>query len=282
MHLLRKVFLHRIGVVGLAGLLLALSVPSAVATEETAVICAPESEAMSWYCAHRKDHIQPVADARFDFVESVGGYYIDHCHTDPTSDDKVVYLTFDAGYENGNVAKVLDTLRDEQVPAAFFVLGHLVKDYPALLRRMSDEGHLVCNHTYTHKVLTGTSREAIAEELGRLEAASLDCTGVAISKYFRPPEGRFDYAMLESASALGYKTIFWSFAYADWDNAHQPDPARAKQKILDNVHNGAVLLLHPTSATNAQVLGEVIRDLKEQGYRFGTLDDLTGAGAGGE
>ncbi len=246
--------------------------------------CAEESlkEAdvpLSWYCAHKKDHIQPEADARFDFVEALGGYYIDHRHTDPSSEDKVVYLTFDAGYENGNVARILDTLREESVSGAFFVLGHLAREYPDLLRRMRDEGHLICNHTFTHKALTGATPDAISDELGRLEQVCHDCTGVAMSKYFRPPEGKFDRSMLESAASLGYKTIFWSFAYADWDNTQQPNPARAKKKILDNVHNGAVMLLHPTSATNAAVLGDVIRELKAQGYRFGTLDELTAVSA---
>ncbi len=230
---------------------------------------------LSWYCAHRKDHVQPMADARLSFVEAHGGYYVDHRHSDPNAADKVVYLTFDAGYENGNVARVLDILREEAVPGAFFILGHLAEEYPALVRRMSDEGHLVCNHTFAHKAMIGASVEALSEELGRLEESCLSHTGITVSKYFRPPEGRFDRAMLEAAVTLGYKTIFWSFAYPDWDNARQPDPAWAAKKILDNAHNGAVMLLHPTSATNAAVLGDVIRTLKSQGYRFGTLDELT-------
>ncbi len=236
---------------------------------------------MNWYCAHAKDHVQPTADARFDFVESVGGYYIDHRHSDPTAADKVVYLTFDAGYENGHVAQVLDVMRDEGVPGAFFILGHLAEKSPALVRRMSDEGHLVCNHTFTHKALVGAPETALAEELKRLEDACSSGAGVTVAKYFRPPEGKFDRAMLEAATRLGYKTVFWSFAYADWDNGRQPNPAWAKKKILDNVHNGAVILLHPTSATNAAVLGEVIGELKAQGYRFGTLDELT-APTGGQ
>ncbi len=234
---------------------------------------------VSWYCTRAKDHAQPRADASFDFLEAHGGYYIDHRHTDPQADDKVIYLTFDAGYENGNVARVLDTLRDEGVPGAFFILGHVAEANADLVRRMAAEGHLVCNHTFTHKCMVGATEEAFAAELKRLEDACLASTGVTVAKYFRPPEGKFDLCMLEQAEHLGYRTIFWSFAYADWDNAHQPDPAAAKRKILDNVHNGGVLLLHPTSATNAAVLGDVIRTLRADGYRFGTLDELTGGGA---
>lgn len=237
---------------------------------------------MSWYCAHVKGHVQPRANPSFDFVETLGGYYIDHSHSDPDAADKVVYLTFDVGYENGNVARTLDILQKSEAPSAFFVLGHLVEKHPELIRRMADEGHLVCNHTFTHKVLTGAPTDALSAELERLEQACLQGAEVTVAKYFRPPEGRFDRAMLETVDALGYKTVFWSFAYADWDNARQPDPAWAKNKILENIHNGAVLLLHPTSETNVAVLEDVLATLKAQGFRFGTLDELTASdGEGG-
>lgn len=235
-----------------------------------------EEGVLNWYCTRASRHVQPVADPPLAAVEQYGGYYIDHRHADPAAADKVVYLTFDAGYENGHVAQVLDALRDEGVPGAFFILGHLAEANPDLVKRMADEGHLVCNHTFTHKCLAGASPEALAAELHRLEDTCRNCTGVEIDPYFRPPEGKFDLSMLRNARELGYKTVFWSFAYADWDNARQPDPAASKKKILDNIHNGAVLLLHPTSATNAAILGDVIRELKAQGYRFGTLDELTG------
>lgn len=235
----------------------------------------PVSARTNWYCTRAADHRQPVADSPLREVEKLGGYYIDHNHTEPDGEDKVVYLTFDVGYENGNVGKVLDALAAEGATGAFFVLGHVAEDCPDLLRRMADEGHLVCNHTYTHKNLCGAPAGALTAELERLETACSD-VGVTVSKYYRPPEGCFDEAMLTEARSKGYKTIFWSFAYADWDNAKQPDPAAAKKKIMDNLHNGAVILLHPTSATNAAILGEVLQEMKAQGYRFGTLDELTG------
>ena len=228
-----------------------------------------------WYCVRAKNHAQPVADPPLREVEKYSGYYIDHKRTDPNAADKVVYLTFDAGYENGNVGKVLDALRAEGGTGAFFILGNLPEAHPELVRRMVDEGHLVCNHTFTHKNLCGAPAGELTAELKRLEEA---CTaiGVRLSPYFRPPEGCFDTALLQEAQSAGYKTVFWSFAYADWDNAKQPDPAAAKKKILDNLHNGAVILLHPTSATNAAILGDLLRDVKAMGYRFGTLDELTG------
>ncbi len=229
-----------------------------------------------WYTPRAKDHRQPTFGADLRAVEPYGGYYMDHRHTDPDAEDKVVYLTFDAGYENGNVEKVLDALQAEGATGAFFILGHVAEKYPALTRRMADEGHLVCNHTYSHKNLCGASEETVAEELGKLERVCLEGAGVTVAKYFRPPEGTFDTAMLKTVQDMGYKTVFWSFAYADWDNARQPDPAAAKKKILDNLHHGAVILLHPTSATNAAILGDVLREMKAQGYRFGSLDELTG------
>lgn len=207
-------------------------------------------------------------------VDSYGGYYIDKKHASQDGGDKVVYLTFDAGYENGNVGKILDTLKEQNVTGAFFILGHLCEAYPDLVRRMADEGHLVCNHTYTHKNMTGAPTGVLTAELERMEAACRDI-GVTMAKYFRPPEGTFDRAMLREAQTCGYKTVFWSFAYADWDNQKQPSPAAATEKILSNAHNGAVILLHPTSATNAAIMGDVISRLKAEGYRFGTLDELT-------
>lgn len=238
-------------------------------------VSAEASGAIGWYCTRAKDHRQPRADAALSSVEKHGGYYIDHTHAEPDADDKVVYLTFDAGYENGNVKKILDTLKQENVPGAFFILGHLPEAHPELVRRMADEGHLICNHTYTHKDMTGKSVGLLEGELFRLETACKELCGVEVAKYFRPPEGKFDTAMLEEAQRLGYKTVFWSFAYADWDNQKQPDIEAAKKKVLDNIHNGAVILLHPTSATNAAILPDIIASLKAQGYRFGTLHELT-------
>ena len=229
----------------------------------------------NWYCVRCSGNVQPSCDPTMSFVERYGGYYIDHSHGD-SDPEKVVYFTFDAGYENGNIAKILDTLKSEEVSAAFFVLSHLIESQTELICRMADEGHLVCNHTASHKDMsTVHSKEAFAAELAALEKVYTDKTGKTLAKYYRPPCGRFSEENLKFANELGYKTVFWSFAYADWDNDHQMSPAAAEKKILDNVHNGAVLLLHPTSATNAAILGNVIRKLRAQGYRFGTLDELT-------
>ena len=233
-------------------------------------------ESFNWYCVHVKDHIQPRVGSELSFAEELDGYYIDHKHTAQEDQEKVIYLTFDAGYENGNVAKVLDALKEESVPGAFFILGNLIRHEADLVKRMVEEGHTVCNHTVRHKDMSNVSDEAFLQELHELETMFEELTGEKMGRYYRPPEGRFSRQNLECAKANGYKTVFWSFAYPDWDNNRQMAPEKAKQIILDNAHNGEVMLLHPTSAVNAQILGDVIRELKAQGYRFGTLDELTG------
>lgn len=233
--------------------------------------------AYSWYCVHVKDHAQPKADPSLAFVEDCGGYYIGRKDRDTQESEKVIYLTFDAGYENGNVARTLEILKEESVTGAFFILGNLIEKEPQLVKRMAEEGHTVCNHTMHHKNMTQMDREGFLQELSELEDAYQKVSDGELSPYYRPPEGRFTRENLEWAREKGYKTVFWSFAYPDWDNRKQMSPERAKQIVLDNAHDGEVMLLHPTSQTNASILQEVIQSLKEQGYRFGTLDELTGA-----
>lgn len=230
---------------------------------------------LHWYCTRQKAHRQALAAPELRFVEECGGYYIDHTHGDG-AEEKVVYLTFDVGYENGNVEQILNILKETQTPAAFFVLKHFVTANTDLLRRMNEEGHLVCNHTASHPNLASAPKEKIQAELQALEEACRDA-GIRTAPYFRPPEGSFSKELLLCAKELGYKTVFWSFAYADWDNNRQMTPDKALRCVMDNMHNGAVLLLHPTSATNAKILPQVISELKTEGYRFGTLDELCGA-----
>lgn len=234
-----------------------------------------DAASVSWYCVRNKAHKQPVLGTDLSIVEEYNGVYIDHAHGDASA-EKVVYLTFDAGYENGNVEKTLDILKETQTTGAFFVLKHLLAANGELVRRMVAEGHTVCNHTATHKDLSVADASTICAEIGELEKCYTTLTGAQMPRYFRPPEGRFSIEMLKTVSEMGYKTVFWSFAYADWDNARQMPPQKAMQCVMDNIHNGAVILLHPTSATNVEILPRVIAELKEQGYRFGSLDELCG------
>lgn len=230
-----------------------------------------------WYYPHRTDGMQPPIPAEMQYIENYGGYCIDKTHSSMAEGEKVIYLTFDAGYENGNVARILDVLKEKNVPAAFFILENLVKTNTELVCRMEREGHLVCNHTARHKDMTKmANKEAFSAELSALEQIYTEKTGKKLSPYYRPPEGKTNEDNLRWANELGYKTIFWSYAYADWDNERQMAEGKALEKLLSGVHNGEVLLLHPTSATNAAILGAFIDALTEKGFRFGTLDELTG------
>lgn len=223
---------------------------------------------LNWYIK-RKGRDIPIFPKEAVEAESYDAYYIDK------SGEKKIYLTFDAGYENGNVEKILDVLNEKSVPAAFFLLDNIILKNSDLVLRMEDEGHLVCNHTKNHKNLSFASEEEIARNLKALEMIYEERCGRKMSKYFRFPEGRYTLQALKTVQSLGYKTIFWSFAYDDWDNGRQPDCDKAIKKVLDNTHDGAVMLFHPTSSTNAEIFPILIDSWRDMGYTFGTLDELT-------
>lgn len=238
------------------------------------VITSQAQNASSWYVKRNAEHKQPILDTNMQYIEKYDAYYVDKSKAE--SEDKVIYLTFDAGYENGNVERIVNTLIEEKVPAAFFVLDNIIIKNTSLINKMAENNLLVCNHTLKHRDMTKiTNIEEFKNELASLESVYKEKTGREMAKYYRPPEGKFNEENLRFAKELGYKTIFWSFAYADWDNENQPSREYALKKILDNIHNGAVILLHPTSKTNADIMSELITELKKQGYRFGTLDELT-------
>lgn len=235
-----------------------------------------ETTAYNWYCKKTNDHSQPTLDSYLILPENTAAYFVDKNHSNYDAKDKVIYLTFDAGYENGNIEKTLDILKKENVQGAFFILENLVKRNPELVKRMNDEGHLVCNHTASHCDMSKvTSKEDFACELEKLNKICKDTLNIKVCKFYRPPEGRYTELNLKHASELGYTTVFWSFAYADWDNNCQMDQKQALNKILNGIHNGEILLLHPTSATNAAILDDLIKELKEDGFRFGSLNELS-------
>lgn len=230
--------------------------------------------AYSWYCKRNSDNLQPKLPTEFSFIDKYDTIWINSKRSDK-DEQKVAYLTFDAGYENGNIAKILDVLKEKEAKGAFFILENLINSNPELVLRMQREGHLVCNHTAHHKDMSKIINiDTFAEELSALESSYKQLTGCEISHFYRPPEGRFNEENLKSAESLGYSTVFWSFAYADWDNNKQPSKDYAIKKVLDNLHNGAVLLLHPTSATNAAILGTIIDEMRKNGYEIGTLEEL--------
>ena len=227
----------------------------------------------NWYVKRNSEHVQPSIDTPLSFISELGGYYVDK-KADENSQSRVIYLTFDAGYENGNIARILDVLKEEEVVACFFVLSHLINSEPLLVKRMADEGHTVANHTASHKDMTALSKEEFCSELSDLENIYREKTGRELDKFYRPPRGEFNRSNLEWAREMGYKTIFWSFAYEDWDNKNQPEDEYALNKIFDNIHNGEIMLLHPTSDTNARILKTLIARLREEGYSFGSLCEL--------
>lgn len=229
-----------------------------------------DSRRINWFFKSKGDNARP---------EIMGGEQIkgiENCLYLGPEGDKTIYLTFDAGYSNENVERILDTLKENNIHGAFFILPGIIKNSPEIVKRMADEGHLICNHTTTHKDMSKiNSIEEFQKELNGAEEAYKALTGKDMEKYFRPPEGAFSEKTLEFCQELGYTPVFWSFAYADWDNGKQPDTEKSIAKIIDNTHDGMVILLHPTSKTNAEILPSVISQLREKGYTFGTLDQLS-------
>lgn len=226
----------------------------------------------AWFI-RRNGNMQPTLTEEQKNISKYNAYYIDTSKSDNCA-DKVIYLTYDAGYENGNVAKTLDILKNEGIPAAFFILDNILLKNSDLVTRMISEGHTVCNHTKKHKNLSFSTREEIENDLSALETLYEEKTGQKMKKYFRFPEGKYSENSLKIISELGYSTFFWSFAYEDWNNGKQMPPEKALKKILDNTHNGAIFLFHPTSDTNVKILNALIKEWKNQGFRFGTLDEL--------
>ena len=227
---------------------------------------------LSWFCI-RSGSRQPPITKEEKLINKYGAVSLDR-NVNDNSERKVIYLTFDAGYANENVSKILDALNDGCATGAFFILDNIILKNPEIVTRMANEGHLVCNHTRNHKNLVKASREEIYESVSSLERIYTESTGLTMEKLFRFPEGRYSEEALSVLNELGYKTVFWSFAYDDWDNARQPKADLAIQKILNNTHNGAIFLFHPTSKTNAEIFPTLIEEWRAMGYEFGNLKDI--------
>jgi peptidoglycan-N-acetylmuramic acid deacetylase len=187
---------------------------------------------------------------------------------------KELYLTFDNGYENGLTVQILDVLKEKQVPAVFFVTGHYVKDQPELLKRMASEGHLIGNHSWSHPDMSQISVEKIASELDQVKKAVADITGQQDMPFMRAPRGIFNARMLATSREQGYTNVFWSIAYKDWDVKDQKGSQYAYDKVVSQLHPGAVILLHSVSKDNADALGRIIDEARKQGYTFKSLDQL--------
>lgn len=250
-------------------LLLLLAIPLAFRKFSPASVAASASANTNWGLSFQEEGKTPVGNASTDFLKQYDAYYVG----DPSK--KVLYLTFDAGYENGYTPAILDALKKHNVKATFFVVGNYIETSPDLIKRMVAEGHIVGNHTYHHPDMSKISdMESFKNEISDLEQLYKETTGQEMQKFYRPPQGKYSESNLKQAQELGYKTIFWSLAYVDWYVDKQPTKEEAYSKLLPRIHPGAIVLLHSTSQTNAEILDELLSKWEAEGYTFGTLNDL--------
>lgn len=225
--------------------------------------------AADWGLSFPTEGESPVGNASAEDLAQYGAYYLGD------TSQKVLYLTFDCGYENGYTAQILDVLKDHQAPAAFFVVGHMIQSSPDLIRRMVQEGHIVGNHTFHHPDMSAISDQSkFQQELEELEQLYQETTGQTLPRFYRPPQGKYSEENLRQAQALGYRTVFWSLAYVDWYVDDQPTAEAAYAKLLPRIHDGAIVLLHSTSATNAAILDDLLTKWEDMGYRFASLEEL--------
>ena len=227
-------------------------------------------ETAGWGLSFPQEGQPPMGPVSPEKLRKFDAYYLG----DPG--EKTVYLTFDAGYENGCTARILDALKRHHAPAAFFLVGNYLEKNADLVRRMVSDGHTVGNHTVHHRDMSGQTDAEFEKELTGLEEQFEAITGAVLPKFYRPPMGIYSEENLKAAQRLGYRTIFWSLAYADWDNDRQPQPQAAIEKLCRRIHPGAIVLLHATSQTNAEILDALLTRWEQMGYRFAPLSELDG------
>ncbi|WP_062515358.1 delta-lactam-biosynthetic de-N-acetylase [Halobacillus sp. KGW1] len=224
--------------------------------------------AEGWGYSKSKDGNVPEVGRYKPMIDKYDGFYYDE------TEQPVVYLTFDNGYEQGYTGKVLDILKEKQVPAAFFVTGHYIESAPDLLKRMASEGHLIGNHSWSHPDFTKISKETMKEELDKVDESVRKLTDQDVMTFVRPPRGTFNDQTLQWSRELGYTHAFWSIAFKDWETDKQKGWEYAYNSVIDQIHPGAVILLHTVSQDNAEALSQLIDELRKRGYRFGNLNDL--------
>lgn len=227
------------------------------------------AQAENWGLGFGEAGTTPTGNVSAEKLKEYDTYYVG----DTT--EKVIYLTFDAGFENGNTEPILDALKKHNAKGTFFIVGHYLETAPELIKRMVEEGHTVANHTYNHPDMSKISdKGSFAKEMQDVEALYKEITGEEMTKYYRPPQGKYSTYNLEMAKELGYKTFFWSLAYVDWYQDDQPTHEEAYNKLLKRIHPGAIVLLHSTSRTNGEIMDELLTKWEEMGYTFGTLEEL--------
>ena len=225
------------------------------------------NKSLGWGFRKNTEHQPPPPPEEFDIYQ-FNAYYLGD------TSEKVVYLTFDEGYENGYTGRILDVLKEKDAHAAFFMTGSYIKRNPELVQRIANEGHLGVNHSYTHPSFPELTEEQIIFEIEEPARIYQELTGQEMPKYIRPPQGVYSARALQITSEQGYKSIFWSFAYQDWLVDNQPTPQEAHDNVLANHHNGAIILLHAVSSANTDALPQIIDSLRDAGYRFGSLEEL--------
>ena len=227
------------------------------------------ASADNWGLSFPEEGAAPVGNATQEFLSQYNAWYLGD------TGRKVIYLTFDCGYENGYTEAILDALKKHNAPAAFFIVGTMLDSAPDIVRRMAAEGHIVGNHTLRHPDMSAISdKAAFQKELDGLSTLYEETVGSPMPMYYRPPPGKYSEENLKMAQALGYKTILWSLAYVDWYVNDQPTAEAAYAKLLPRIHDGAIVLLHSTSATNAAILDDLLTKWEEMGYTFASLDEL--------
>lgn len=224
--------------------------------------------AEGWGFQKNENHETPYIGRYQNLIEGTNSYYI----SDPSK--KEVILTFDVGYDNGNLEPILDILEDKQIRASFFITGDFVKRYPQLVTRLALSNHVICSHSYSHKSITKQSLSELKADLEKLQNEYFNLTGKQLSMYFRPPEGVFDTASLQNVNSLGYKNVFWSIAWKDWLTDHQQGANFSYDSYVTNLHNGAIILMHTVSSSNKDALENIIDYTLEQGYSFKTVEVL--------
>ncbi len=231
------------------------------------------TQAQNWGLGFGSEGTQPTGNESASVLKKYDAYYVGD------EKEKVIYLTFDAGFENGNTEPILDALKKHNAKGTFFVVGHYLESAPELVKRMVEEGHTVGNHTYHHPDMSKISdRASFAKEIQDVESLYEEITGQEMARYYRPPQGKYNIANMEMAKELGYSTFFWSLAYVDWYQDDQPSHEEAFGKLLKRIHPGAIVLLHNTSQTNGEIMDELLTKWEEMGYRFGTLQELIESG----
>ena len=239
--------------------------------EPTAAEQAVPAVVSDWGLSFQTEGQPPVGNVSAEELRQYNAFYVGD------TSKKTIYLTFDAGYENGCTPAILDALAKHDAPACFFVVGNFIDTAPDLVKRMAAEGHIVGNHTLHHPDMSAIQDEAsFSAELDGLADKYRELTGEEMKKFYRPPQGKFSESNLAMAQKLGYRTIFWSLAYVDWYTDDQPTDEQAFSKLVPRIHPGAVVLLHSTSATNARILDELLAKWEALGYRFASLEELAG------